>query len=270
MTASRPAGRLALAAVAGLALLGAAGCKTASPCRPPACLAEVPEPAPPPYAASPCLPPPPTASLPAPPPAPFPSAEDERIRIQAQTIQRQQELAAALRKALDESEQKRRDAELAGVSPAPGPRGDDAAQRLADELKVKNLRGAVVLVEANKVSVVIPDCFESGSDRLKPNPDVKTAILVAAGAIVKSPEARVEVVGHTDGRPLQKTVEKWGDNVGLSKARAHSVATALAGSGVPRERLAVEGRGEFEPLVMPEKTAADRAKNRRVEIQITF
>jgi flagellar motor protein MotB len=210
------------------------------------------------------------ASAPAPVPVPAPTLEDERLQIQARTIQRQQELTAALRKALDDSEQKRKDAEV-GVAPTPNaPRGDEAALRLADELKGKNLRGAVVLVEANKVSVVIPDCFESGSDRLKPNPDVKTAILVAAGAIVRSPEAKVDVVGHTDARPLQKTVDKWGDNVGLSKARAQSVATALAGSGVPRERLAVEGRGEFEPLVMPEKTAADRAKNRRVEIQITF
>jgi flagellar motor protein MotB len=209
--------------------------------------------------------------VPTPAPAPLADPEaDEKLRIQEVTIKRQQELAAALRKALDESEQRRRDAETLGALPAPGPRGDDAAQRLADELKGKNLRGAVVLVEGPKVSVVIPDCFESGSDRLKPNPDVKTAILVAAGAIVRSPDARVEVVGHTDSRPLQKTVEKWGDNVGLSKARAHSVATALAGSGVPRERLGVEGRGEFEPLVMPEKTAADRARNRRIEIQITF
>jgi flagellar motor protein MotB len=192
------------------------------------------------------------------------------MKTQDLTIKRQQELTAALRKALDESEKRRDAAETAGALPPPGPRGDDAALRLADELKGKNLRGAVVLVEGAKVSVVIPDCFESGSDRLKPNPDVQTAILVAAGAIVKSPEAKVDVVGHTDSRPLQKTLDRWGDNVGLSKARAQSVASALAGSGVPRERMTVEGRGEYEPLVMPEKTAADRSKNRRIEIQITF
>jgi flagellar motor protein MotB len=211
------------------------------------------------------------AAAPEPPPPPIPApAYDggaaERIRIQEETIRRQEELARRLREELAQRDS-------LAASPLPSPTtlgGETAAARLADELKSQNLRAASILVEGSRVSLIVSDCFESGSDRLKPNPDVKAAITAAASAIVKNPGAKVDVVGHTDGQPLQRTLGKWGSNVELSKARARSVATALAGSGVPDERLRVDGRGEFEPLIAPEKSKSDRAKNRRVEVQISL
>ncbi len=268
--------RAGVVAAAGLALF-AAGCHATSPCRPPCSLAEAPAPipyrSPPPRPACPA-PTPPARVAAAPAPAPAAGAVDPdvqaRLATLETTIQRQRELTNALQGALNESEQKRKAAQTALEQVHAGPGGEDAAAGFAEDLKAKNLRGATILVEGSRVSVVIPDCFESGSDLLKPSPDVKAAIVATAGAIVRHPEARVAVVGHTDGKPLQKTVGKWGDNVGLSKARAQTIAHALAGSGVAPARLATDGKGEFEPLVAPEKNAADRARNRRVEIQVSF
>lgn len=268
-------------AAAAVALLTAA-CHATSPCRPPAALAEA-------NRESPCRPPvaqgPLPAPMPTPPPVavrppapcapPAPAAVDPEVQARLSTlettIQRQRELTDALQGALNESEQKRRAAEaVRDVSGSGRVSGESAAAAFAEDLKAKNLRGATVLVEGNRVSVVISDCFESGSDHLKPSPDVKAAIVATAGEIVRHPEATVVVVGHTDSKPLQKTVGKWGDNVGLSRARAETVARALGGTGVPAARLRTDGKGEFEPLVSPEKNAADRARNRRVEITVTF
>jgi len=78
------------------------------------------------------------------------------------------------------------------------------------------------------------------------------------------------VVGHSDGQPLNKSKKRWGTNVNLSRERAQTVATELSKNGVPASRIGVDGRGSVEPLVFPEKTDKDRARNRRVEIHVRF
>jgi len=233
-------------------------CAPCAPCTPPAAART-----------SPCAPPSMVPAAP-PPPAPLAEADDaarrdalERtISLQRQQIELQRKRMETLADgqkvhadALDSTKASRLDAE-------------QAAQKLADELKA--VHGATVLVEGTKVSVIVTDCFDSGSDRLKPNPDVRSALRAAAAAIVRHPEAKVAVVGHTDSKPIQRSAEKWSDNVALSKARAETVAKAMSSDGVASERLAVDGRGSAEMLIVPEKTAADRARNRRVEVQFTF
>jgi outer membrane protein OmpA-like peptidoglycan-associated protein len=54
----------------------------------------------------------------------------------------------------------------------------------------------------------------------------------------------------------------------LSVARAQAVYAFMVKQGIPSGRLYTAGYGEHQPLVTPEKTAADRAQNRRVEIVI--
>jgi flagellar motor protein MotB len=266
---------LALAAFAAAAL-GSAGCRTS--CRPPCDMAERPPcgcpppvascPAPRPAPApAPCAPPAPPAAAPCAPPAPPPPApvaarSQETIDAYKLQIEAQRKEMARL-----EEERKTQEAALEEAK-RHKLEGEQAAQSLAEEMK--GLPGATVLVEGSKVSVIVTDCFDSGSDRLKPNPDVRTALRAASAAILRHPEAQVVVVGHTDSKPIQKSAEKWADNVALSKARAASVAKALSTDGVQAERLGVDGRGSAEMLVVPEKTAADRARNRRVEVQFTF
>ena len=73
----------------------------------------------------------------------------------------------------------------------------------------------------------------------------------------------VEVQGHTDN------VGKYEYNVDLSERRAQSVRTYLIEQGVPAERLTAHGYGPDKPIE-DNKTKAGRAKNRRVEFNITF
>lgn len=76
------------------------------------------------------------------------------------------------------------------------------------------------------------------------------------------------VEGHTDNEPLQKTKEKWKTNLRLSIERAMSVTNFLSQDmGIPAETIRVAGHGEFDPAVAND-SAANKAKNRRVEILI--
>ncbi|BAE50093.1 peptidoglycan -binding protein [Paramagnetospirillum magneticum] len=74
----------------------------------------------------------------------------------------------------------------------------------------------------------------------------------------------LRVDGHTDKRPI--TSGKFPSNWELSTARAITVLRALAADGVPRDRLAAAGFGEFQP-VDSGNTEAAYAKNRRIEIR---
>jgi outer membrane protein OmpA-like peptidoglycan-associated protein len=71
----------------------------------------------------------------------------------------------------------------------------------------------------------------------------------------------VEIQGHTDNTGGAER------NKALSQERADAVRTWLVNAGVPEERLEAKGYGPDHPLT-PNKTAADRAKNRRVQLII--
>ena len=68
-------------------------------------------------------------------------------------------------------------------------------------------------------------------------------------------------VGHTD------SVGTDAYNQRLSVRRAEAVKSYLVSKGVERNRVYTEGKGEKQP-VADNKTAAGRAKNRRVEIEV--
>jgi outer membrane protein OmpA-like peptidoglycan-associated protein len=114
--------------------------------------------------------------------------------------------------------------------------------------KSKELRGALVLKGVN---------FGSGKSTLL------TSSYAALDQIAESlrewPEVRVEIQGHTDNT---------GDdamNMELSRQRAETVRQYLINKGIDSDRLTANGYGEDKPIA-DNKTAAGRAKNRRVEI----
>jgi outer membrane protein OmpA-like peptidoglycan-associated protein len=77
-----------------------------------------------------------------------------------------------------------------------------------------------------------------------------------------APEIRkVRIEGHTDGRG------KPTYNRRLSQRRAESVLRQLVKSGIEASRLRAKGFGADRPLA-PNDTAANRAKNRRVEFVV--
>jgi len=76
----------------------------------------------------------------------------------------------------------------------------------------------------------------------------------------------LRVDGHTDAKPIvsRRHVSNWD----LSSARATAVVQYLITKGVPPQRLAAAGFGEFHPIDMGEGEEASR-RNRRIELKIT-
>jgi type VI secretion system protein ImpK len=84
-----------------------------------------------------------------------------------------------------------------------------------------------------------------------------------AQALASRP-GQIDVIGHTDSTPIRTL--RFPSNWELSKARAESVARLLA-ARIPASRIALDGRGETEPLASND-TPEGRARNRRVEITL--
>lgn len=82
-----------------------------------------------------------------------------------------------------------------------------------------------------------------------------------ASSLLKYPNSRIEVVGHTDNTGSAAY------NMDLSQRRASSVASILRDSGVPSSRMTAYGRGEDAPIAS-NLTPQGMAQNRRVEIYI--
>ncbi len=75
----------------------------------------------------------------------------------------------------------------------------------------------------------------------------------------------LRVDGHTDKVPIKSS--KFASNWELSTARAVTIVKFLAAQGIPPERLAAAGFGEFQPVDKGGDPAA-LAKNRRIEIRL--
>ncbi|WP_170763734.1 peptidoglycan -binding protein [Ruegeria lacuscaerulensis] len=78
----------------------------------------------------------------------------------------------------------------------------------------------------------------------------------------------IRVDGHTDNVPLAGS-GRYRDNWELSQGRALSVVRYMVEAlGIPPNRLAANGFGEFQP-VNPADTPEARAQNRRIELKLT-
>ncbi|MCK9997093.1 MAG: OmpA family protein [Candidatus Krumholzibacteria bacterium] len=74
---------------------------------------------------------------------------------------------------------------------------------------------------------------------------------------------QIRVEGHTDSLPINSI--RFPSNWELSAARAVTVARYFQGLGLPPERIAATGYGEYNPIA-DNGTVQGREKNRRVEI----
>jgi OOP family OmpA-OmpF porin len=101
--------------------------------------------------------------------------------------------------------------------------------------------------------------FDTGSAAISSS---SRALLDQLVTIAKScPAARIEIAGHTDDQGTDE------NNLALSQRRAEAVMEFLVSHGVALGRLTATGYGESRPLV-ENRTAADRARNRRIEFEI--
>lgn len=93
-------------------------------------------------------------------------------------------------------------------------------------------------------------------------PQAREILRDIASQLVENPQYRVQISGHTDSQGTRLK------NLRLSLARARTVETFLEANGVPPTQVTAKGFGPDVP-VAPNKTAAGRAKNRRVELNRT-
>lgn len=127
-------------------------------------------------------------------------------------------------------------------------------EQLAKEIEVERVRNDVLkLTLSSEVS------FDVDSATIRPA--FCSSLDKVANIMVKYPDTRITVVGHTDSTGSESY------NQQLSERRARSVVTYLTNKGIEGYRLTPMGRGETEPRA-DNRTAAGREANRRVEIYV--
>ncbi|MFD1468708.1 OmpA family protein [Hymenobacter caeli] len=89
-------------------------------------------------------------------------------------------------------------------------------------------------------------------------PDSNVALDELAQLLNQYPDYTLSIAGHTDNTGSEAY------NLPLSNRRANAVRDYLISKGVPEARIETRGYGERKPIA-PNKTAAGRAQNRRVD-----
>ncbi|ABC21874.1 peptidoglycan -binding protein [Rhodospirillum rubrum] len=112
--------------------------------------------------------------------------------------------------------------------------------------------------------------FPSGSSQLQPAgqdtlASLATTLMAIAARIPGDVDWILRVDGHTDRRPINTAA--FQSNWQLSAARAISVVNFLIERGVPPERLAAAGFGEYQPID-PGQSDEALARNRRIELKL--
>ncbi len=206
--------------------------------------------------------------------------------IQIQTLG--QDLNAALaraaseerrRRLLEEAERQRLEAEaeaLAGQNQELTAQAEDL-QRYRSEFfgRLRDVLGDQegVRIEGDRFVFSSEVLFDTGSAELSAEGRQEVAKVAAilrtvAAEIPAGLNWVIRVDGHTDNVPLAGS-GRYRDNWELSQGRALSVVRYMVDAlGIPPNRLAANGFGEFQP-VNPVDTPDARAQNRRIELKLT-
>ena len=188
--------------------------------------------------------------------------EERHDRASLETEQRAQQRAAA--EARREAETRARaDAESADARRAADTKARADATAAAAQAAAAQIAEARARAAVQRCQETIRDVVAAGTIRFKR----ASSIIEEAGlatlerisqALAQCSAARVKIEGHTstDGGTER--------NQRLSEARAEAVADYLARGGVDSRRMTWAGHGETRPIA-PNRTEADRARNRRIE-----
>jgi chemotaxis protein MotB len=211
---------------------------------------------------------------------------NEAAEVQIQTLG--QDLNAALaraaseerrRRLLEEAERIRLEAEaeaLAGQNQQLSAQAEDL-QRYRSEFfgRLRDVLGDQqgVRIEGDRFVFSSEVLFDTGSAVLsgEGRQEVAKVANILRAVAAEIPEGLnwvIRVDGHTDNVPFVST-GKYRDNWELSQGRALSVVRYMVDAlGIPPNRLAANGFGEFQP-VNPADTPEARAQNRRIELKLT-
>jgi outer membrane protein OmpA-like peptidoglycan-associated protein len=131
----------------------------------------------------------------------------------------------------------------------PGPRENQGCPVISEEVKKR------VDFAANNI-LFITGSFRLASKSFKGLDEV-------VKIMTENPEMKLAIDGHTDN------VGKDDMNQTLSDNRAASVKAYFVSKGIDESRITSAGHGETMPIA-DNKTAAGRAKNRRVELKLSY
>ena len=113
----------------------------------------------------------------------------------------------------------------------------------------------------NRLKVDIPTDISFDTNRSDIKPNFRPILDKFAATLAENPYSKVSIIGHTDSTGSDAI------NDPLSQQRAARTRDYLSSRGVAANRFVIMGRGSHEPLV-PNNSDANRAKNRRVEIEV--
>jgi outer membrane protein OmpA-like peptidoglycan-associated protein len=102
--------------------------------------------------------------------------------------------------------------------------------------------------------------FDFGKYTLRP--ETREKLAKVSGIILAHPGLKLEIEGHTDSIGSEEFNQK------LSENRANTVREYLISQGLEEDAVSARGFGKGQPLV-PNDTAANRQKNRRVEMVVS-
>ncbi len=128
------------------------------------------------------------------------------------------------------------------------------------QIRLKKFHDKLIINLDDKIS------FNSGSAKLKKS--ILRALGKISGILVKYPENRIVIEGHTDNVPIVSG-RRFRDNWHLSAERALSVLAYILKKNpkLDKSRFSAAGYGEFHPIV-PNDSAKNKALNRRVDIVV--
>ncbi|EAU55751.1 OmpA family protein [Mariprofundus ferrooxydans] len=136
----------------------------------------------------------------------------------------------------------------------------EKAVRLSKDATAGNIVVQRETPQALKLTLSRDAAFASGSNEL--SEQGKQTLDDVATLLKRYKKTRLTITGHTDSTGTALF------NQSLSERRALAVASYMISKGVSADRIASSGMGESSPAY-PNDSAANRAKNRRVEILIT-
>jgi chemotaxis protein MotB len=118
-----------------------------------------------------------------------------------------------------------------------------------------------ISTEGEAINLNLPGGVTFATNSATINPSFYTALDSICNVLVQYPETRIQVSGFTDNTGALAY------NRTLSQERAQSVANYIVRRGVNPSRITAIGFGPDMPIAS-NATAAGRAQNRRVELQI--
>ncbi|RDV29388.1 flagellar motor protein MotB [Alteromonas aestuariivivens] len=140
-------------------------------------------------------------------------------------------------------------------------------KKVAQQLQKEILDGAIEMESlGQQITIRIREngSFSAGSAFLQPQ---FKPILKKIGTLLADVPGEIEISGHSDGQHISN--ELYRSNWDLSAQRAVAVAEELRRApGFEESRMSVVGKANTDPVVADAKNADQRARNRRVEINI--